>query len=616
MTGAHMTRAPTLYGPSDIRTVRRPDGAIIVTAPHGYGSHPRAMTDHLDRWAAETPDAVFLAQRDAKGDWQRITYSGARALVRNAAQALLSRNLSAERPIAMLSGNSLEQAILGLAANYIGIPFAPVSPAYSLISGDHGKLKEILGRLTPGLVFAINGKAFAKGIAAAVPAECELVVLEAPPEGRQATPMSALWETPATSAVDAANARIGPETIAKFLFTSGSTGTPKGVINTQRMLTANQAMMATSFPCLARDKPVLIDWLPWSHTFGGNHNFGLVLSQGGTLYIDDGKPMPGAIDETIRNLREIAPTIYFNVPRGFEMLLDALRADAGLRKTLFSRLQFLFYAGAALPPAVARELETMAMETRGTPLAMVTSLGATETAPAALAVTEKAIGPGVIGVPMAGCEMKLVPNAGKLECRLKGPNITPGYWRQPEVSAKAFDEEGYYLIGDALKFADPNDPEKGFLFDGRIAEDFKLKTGTWVSVGPLRARFLTHFAPLARDVVIGGHDRDAIGVLVIPELEHCRALSPALDKAAPPAAIIADPVVKEKLSSLLKTFNKDAGGSSNRILRLMLMETPPSIDIGEVTDKGSINQRAVLANRANLVAELFAAVPSARVVAA
>ncbi len=602
-------------GPVGVEAKARPDGAIIVQTPHALGPYPRATTDLLDRWAKETPDTVFLAQRDASGAWQKLTYAGTRTLVRSVAQALLDRKLSAERPLAILSGNSLEQAVLGLAANYVGVPYAPISPAYSLISSDYKKLKDIVALLTPGLVFAINGQSFGRAIAAAVPPDVELVVLDAPPAGRAATRLADLWSTPVTAAVDAANAKIGPETIAKILFTSGSTGLPKGVINTQRMMTANQVMMETSFPCLGDVKTVLIDWLPWSHTFGGSHNFNLVLCQGGTLYIDDGKPMPGAIEETIHNLREIAPTVYFNVPKGYEMLLPALRADPALRTTFFSRMQFLFYAGAALPPSVATELEAMALETRGTPVEMVTSLGATETAPAALAVTTKAKGAAVIGVPMAGAEMKLVPNEGKLECRLKGPMITPGYWRQPELTRKAFDEEGFYLIGDALKFVDAADPEKGFVFDGRIAEDFKLKTGTWVSVGPLRARFLAHFAPLARDVVVSGHDRDAVGVLVVPDLDACRAAAASLPKEAAAAAVVAHPEVTTRLAALLATFNASSGGSSERIRRLMLMETPPSIDLGEVTDKGSINQRTVLSQRATLVEELFAIEPSPRVVA-
>ena len=441
-------------GSSAVTAERRADGSIIVKAPLDLPAYPRAMTDRLDHWATVAPDRPFLVQRDAAGTWREVTYAGARALARNIAQGLIDRRLTPDRPVAILSGNGLEHAIIGLGAMYAGVPFASISPAYSLVARDFDKLKYVLDLVTPGLVFATNGTQFARAIAAAVPADTEVVVLDAPIPDRKTTLLSTLWATPATSAVDAAHAKIGPDTIAKLLFTSGSTGTPKGVINTQRMLTANQVMIELAFPSFGSTPPVLVDWLPWSHTFGGNHNFNLVLMNGGTLYIDDGKPLPGAIEETVRNLREIAPTVYFNVPKGFEMLLPYLQAEPALRQRFFSRLQALFYAGAALPAYVAAALEKLALETTGTRIPMITSLGSTETAPAALAVTEKSLVPGSIGIPQVGCMMKLVPNAGKLEGRLKGPHITPGYWRQPDMTAKVFDEEGYYMLGDAFKFVD------------------------------------------------------------------------------------------------------------------------------------------------------------------
>lgn len=607
-------KVPLRFGPSQVEVRRHNDGTIHVRSPQELGSYPRAMTDRLDHWAQATPDRVFLAQRDATGAWCEITYAGARALARNIAQGIIDRGLSAERPIAVLSGNGLEHAVLGLGAMYAGVPFASISPAYSLVATDFGKLRAILELLTPGMVFAINGTPFARAIEAAVPAAAEIVVLENAPAGRPATSLEALWRTKATAAVDAAHAKVSPDTIAKLLFTSGSTGTPKGVINTQRMMTSNQVMIAKAFPSFADTPPVVLDWLPWSHTFGGNHNFNLVLMHGGTLFIDDGKPLPGAFEETVRNLREVAPTVYFNVPKGFEMLLPYLKAEPMLRRTLFSRLQCFFYAGAALPPHLTAEIEKIGVETTGEKIPMVTSLGSTETAPSATSVNAKAREPGVIGIPNAGVEMKLVPNAGKLEVRLKGPLITPGYWRQPGLTKAAFDEDGYYLLGDAFRFADEKDPEKGFFFDGRVAEDFKLATGTWVSVGPMKARFVAQFAPFVRELVVAGHDRDDVTGLVIPDVDACRTLAKGLDAKAGAGEVLASAGVRETFAALLAAFNKDAAGSSGRIARLLLLDSPPSIDSGEMTDKGSINQRAVLANRKALVDELYAAKASARVI--
>ena len=602
------------FGPPGVERIDNPDGSIILRSPQSLGVVPRTMTDRLDHWAAVAPDRIFMAQRDATGQWCKITYAGAQALSRNIAQSLLQRPLSAERPIAILSGNGLEHALLSFGAMYAGVPFAAISPAYALISSDFAKLCAILSLLTPGLVFAVNGTQMARAIEIAVPKDAELVVLEQPPDGRACTSLEALWSTPATSAVDDAHARLGPDTIAKFLFTSGSTGTPKGVINTQRMLTTNQVMIAQAFPSFVEEPPVIVDWLPWSHTFGGNHDTNIVLMNGGTMWIDDGKPLPGAIEETVKNLREIAPTIYFNVPKGFEMLLPYLRAEPALREKLFSRLQCFFYAGAALPPHVTAEFEKMSLEVTGRRIPVVTSLGSTETAPSAMSVTQKAIGPGVVGVPNAGVEFKLVPNSGKLEARVKGPLVTPGYWRQPEMTKATFDADGYYMLGDAFRFADPNDPEKGLLFDGRVVEDFKLKSGTWVSVGPMKARFVAHFAPYVREVVIAGHDRDDVSGLVIPDVDAIRPLAASLDPKANAADVLGHPAVRARFKELLAAFNKDAGGSSNRIARLILMDAPPSIDTGELTDQGSINQRAVLANRTSIVEELYAAAASARII--
>ena len=600
-------------GPGGTVVERKPDGTLYLRSPHKLDAYPDKLTQRLEHWAKAAPDRVFLAQRAADGSWHKLTYAQTLAQVHAIAQALLTRKLSAERPIAILSGNDIEHALLGLAAMMIGVPYAPISVPYSLMSSDFGKLKAITQILTPGLVFVADGKAFARAIEASVPRDVEIVVTANPGE-RAAAAFSDLLAAKPTAAVNGAHNQVGPETIAKILFTSGSTGNPKGVINTQRMLCSNQAMIRSSLAFLADGPPVLVDWPPWNHTFGGNHDFGMVLHNGGSFYIDEGRPLPGAIEATVRNLREIAPTIYLNVPKGFEMLLPYLRSDAGLRQNFFSRLKVLFYAGAGLARHVWDELQQIAIATTGERIIFLSSIGSTETAPAALSRTWESEQPGNIGVPMRGVELKLAPNGGKLEGRYRGPNITPGYWRRPDLTKEAFDDEGFYKMGDALKFEDPGDPGKGLLFDGRLAEDFKLASGTWVSTGALRTQFVDHCAPLIRDAVIAGIDRDDIAVLAFPDVEACRKLA-GLAADVAPAAVLADPKVRQEFKKRLSALARQSTGGSTCICRMMLLAEPPSFDAGEATDKGSINQRTVLSRRAALVEELYARTPSARVIA-
>jgi feruloyl-CoA synthase len=595
---------PVRLGAPDPVLERRADGCLIVRSRTPLPRYNDNLIAPLERWAKATPDHVFLAQRDAQGTWRKLTFADVRASVQRIAAALLRRGLSPDRPIAILSGNDLEHALLGLAATTIGVPYAPISPAYSLMSSDFGKLRAMLNLLTPGLVFASDGAMFVRALAHA-PAGTEIVVTRNPPSDRKATLFTELIGAEDATAVVAAYARVTPDTIAKFLFTSGSTGHPKAVINTHRMLCSNQAMLACGFPFLQDESPVVLDWLPWSHTFGSNHNFNMVLTNGGSLYIDDGNPTPPGVPKTVRNLREIAPTIYFNVPKGYEALVAYLRADEELRKNFFSRLKVLFYAGAGLNQATKDDLTALAVETTGERIIFLSSLGSTETSPLALACTWDFDKTGNIGLPAPGVELKLVPAEGKLEARLRGPHITPGYWRADDLTRAAFDEEGFYKIGDALKFADPHAPEKGLLFDGRIAEDFKLSTGTWVSVGSLRARFIDHFAPYARDVVFAGPDRDEICALVFPDVEACRACA-GLPAGAAADAVLTHRSVRDIFAALLDGLAKQSPGSSTRVVRLMLLAEPPSMDRGEMTDKGSINQRAVLSNRAALVDLLYA----------
>ncbi len=591
----------------------RSDGSIEIRTAQPLPSYPVKLGEPLEHWAATAPDRVFLAERDASGGWRAQTYAQVLAEVRRIAAALLARNLSKHRPIAILSGNGVDHALLALAAMHVGIPYAPISPAYSLMSGDFGKLRMIFELLTPGLVFAVDGAPFAKAIAAVVPQGTEIVVSRNPLAGRETTAFADL-RADAPDAVAHASATVDADSIGKILFTSGSTGSPKGVINTQRMLCANQAMIGAGFAFVTEEPPVVIDWLPWSHTFGSNHNFNLVLLNGGSLYIDDGNPTPAGIAKTARNLREIAPTIYFNVPKGYEALLPFFRDDAQLRETFFSRLKVMFYAGAGLNLPTWNDMQRLSVETTGERVIFLTSLGSTETAPLALACTFDFDRPGNIGLPAPGVALKLVPKDGKLEARLRGPHITPGYWRQDNLTRAAFDEEGFYKLGDALKFVDAADPAKGLLFDGRLAEDFKLATGTWVSVGPLRAKFIDHLAPIVRDVVLAGADRDDIAALVFPDFDACRKLCPDLGAGSTPAALVADARVRRHVAERLDSLARASTGSSTRICRVILMEQLPSMDAGEMTDKGSINQRAVLNNRAALVEELYAATPSPRII--
>jgi feruloyl-CoA synthase len=499
---------------------------------------------------------------------------------------------------------------------HVGVLFAPVSPAYSLVSADFGRLKHILSLLKPGLVFASDGARYGRAIAASVSPEAELVVSGAKPEGRTATTFEALESTQASAAVERAHAKLGPDTVAKILFTSGSTSHPKGVINTQRMLCSNQQMILQTLAFLGDAPPVLLDWSPWHHTAGGNHNFGMAIYNGGTLYIDEGKPTPADIGKTVRNLRDIAPTFYFNVPKGYEEILPYLRREPALREKFFSRLSMLLYAGAGMSQHVWDALEEISALTCGERVPLITGLGSTETAPFALCGNWDTGGrAGVIGLPAPGLEVKLVPSGEKTEIRVRGPNVTPGYWREEALTRAAFDEEGYYRMGDAAKFVEPADPLKGLLFDGRLSEDFKLSTGTWVNVGAIRAKLILQGAPCVRDVVVAGHDRDDIRVLVFPDLAACRKLCSELPEVAPAADVLAHEAVRSFFKALLSRLAAESTGSSNHLARALLLEAPPSIDAHEVTDKGSINQRAVLGNRGGLVDELYLAPDSPRVLA-
>ncbi|MGY3605289.1 MULTISPECIES: feruloyl-CoA synthase [unclassified Bradyrhizobium] len=609
---AHPLRAISFGNPAVI-IERRDDGTIYLRPRSKLLDYPQRITDRLHHWAKVEPRRVFMAERAADGAWREISYAELLDAARHIASALIARGLSAEKPLVILSGNSIDHALLAFGALYAGVPFCPVSPAYSLVSRDFGKLGFVIKLLTPGLVFADDAGKFAAALSANVAPETEIVATRGDLPGRVVTRLSELLATPEHPLLDATHQAITPDTIAKFLLTSGSTGNPKAVINTQRMLCANQVMLRETLAFLKDEPPVIVDWLPRNHTFGGNHNIGLTLFNGGSMYLDEGKPMPGGIEDTVKNLREISPTVYFNVPKGYESLLPYLRDDANLRAKFFGRLHAMFFSGAALSPYVWNSLDELAVRETGFRVPMLTGLGATETAPFFMSVRPDTSRSGHVGLPVSGNEAKLLPNNGKLEVRAKGPNVTPGYWRQPELTAAAFDEEGFYKFGDALKPAKADDLDAGFDFDGRIAEDFKLASGTWVSVGPLRARFIATCAPLVRDVVIAGINRDEISAIVILDLDGCRVINPALS-ANDIAAAASDSLVRAAFRERFARFLASATGSSTRITRAILLDAPLSIDRGEVTDKGSVNQRAVLEHRAALIEALYADVPPAHVI--
>ena len=572
----------------DFNIETREDGTIILEQSKPLPDHLPVLADYLDRWADATPDHPWIARRDPAlgGKWRKITYGEARNAARRIGARLLAMGLGPDRPLLVLSGNSLEHALLGAACFYVGIPYAPVSPAYSLVSKDHGKIKDIAALLEPGAIYAEDGEAFAPALSAIAKDDTQIITLTGP----GTVSFDALMEGD-PSAAQAARDALTPDTVVKYLFTSGSTGSPKAVINTNKMICAMQAMVRDAYRFLEKRPPVVMDWAPWNHTAAGNKVSYLVLTNGGTYYIDDGKPAPGKFEETLRNLREVACTWYFNVPVGWDILVEELEKDADLAETFFSQLGMMFYAGAGMAQHTWDRLRAIGRKTTGREVLLATSLGATETAPFALACTEVQEQAGNVGVPSAGLSMKLVPVGDKMELRLKGPSITPGYYGDAAKTAEAFDEEGYYCMGDALRPVDPEDLSKGFLFDGRVAENFKLTTGTWVAVGSVRSKLVDAMDGLVRDAVITGENESDLGALLL--------LS---DKAKAIEAGALQDALSEKLTAAAKA----ATGSASRVRRAAVLEGEPSFDKGEVTEKGSLNQRAMRGNHAALITALHA----------
>jgi feruloyl-CoA synthase len=586
-------------------------GSVVLRSTTPLGRYEPSLT-RLFRAAVErNPGGLFLAEREAGGGWRKVTYEAARRTVDALAQGLLERGLSAERPVMILSGNAIDHALLTLAGYSAGIPVAPISVAYSLQSQDHAKLRHIADLLEPGLVYVADTGPFAKSLAAIDLNRMEVVAGRNGANLPGVTAFDVMAQSRPGAALDQAVAATGADTIAKFLFTSGSTGLPKGVINTHGMLTANQQQLAQIWPFIDEAPLVLLDWLPWNHTFGANHNFNLVLRHAGSLYIDGGRPVPGMIEQTVKNLGEVSPTIYFNVPAGYAALLPFLERDEAFARAFFQKLRLIFYAGAALPQDLWTRLEAVSERVTGERVPMTSSWGTTETSPLATAAHFIIDRAGAIGVPVPGCELKLVPAGEKLEVRVRGPNVTPGYWKRPDLDAAAFDAEGFYKPGDAVRFVDPADPRKGIVFDGRLTEDFKLTTGTWVAVGALRVGALAAASPALQDAVIAGENREFIAILAWLNAASCHGL---IGAECPLPELARHGAVREHVRSALARWNAEHRGSSERIARVLLLPDMPSIDANEITDKGYINQRLALERRRADVERLYAATPDADVI--
>jgi feruloyl-CoA synthase len=583
---------------------QRPDGTWIMRSADPLADYDQRVGDWLDFWARQTPDRIFIVEQTNYGE-RTLRYDQARDAALSLAEGMLSWGLSPDRPLAILAVNGIDHALIMLAALYVGIPIAPIAPAYALQSTDYTKLSHAFRLLTPGVVVVDDGGLYRQALEHALDPAVPVIALRNSSAGHSMRDLASLQgDGRGKDAVAAAAAQVGRQTIAKFLFTSGSTGIPKAVINTHGMICANSQMKRQVAPCLAEEPPIMVDWAPWNHTAGGNSNFSIILHNGGTLYVDPGKPTQTLFPASLKLLRRVSPTIYFNVPRGYELLIPHLTADRTFCEHFFRKLQFLWYAAASIQPATWFELERLAVETVGHRILIVSGLGMTETAPIALFGNVHATGPGVVGIPVAGVELKLIPHDDCFEVRYRGPNVTPGYWRDPSATKAAFDEEGFFRSGDLLSFIDPKRPKSGLRFDGRIDEDFKLTSGTKVSAGKLRLDALDALGPLVNEVVVVGADREDVRLLIFPDWDVCAA-AVGLPSTATPGEIASDKRLRAIFHKHLAGLAAAGTGSSNRIVAALLVEIPPSSATGELTEKGTVNSRALQRNRPALLDALF-----------
>ncbi len=593
---------PARFFTHEIEIDKLDDGVFVMRSAEPLAPYDAKVGDWIDRWAEQAPDRIFLVEQTAEGE-KKINYAQTREAALAYAEGLLSYDLGPDRPIAILAGNGIDHALIMLAAYYVGIPVVPIAPAYALQTHDYVKLAHSFRLMTPGMIIVEDGEIYRKALEMTLPAGVPVFALNHPTQ-IAASASGLRGDGRRKAAVMSAAALVGPDTIAKFLFTSGSTGVPKAVINTHRMLCSNSQMQRQVTAFIADEPPIMVDWLPWNHTAGGNSIINLVLSSGGTLYIDPGRPTPEMIDKTIEMLRRVSPTIYFNVPLGFDILIPYFEADAVLRESFFRNLKFLWYSAAAMTPTTWAELERLAVQTTGQRILTVTGLGMTESSPLALFGNHRATGVGIIGVPVPGLELKLVQIGDEYETRYRGPNITPGYWRDKAATEASFDSEGFFLTGDLVSFVDPQDPGLGLRFEGRAGEDFKLTSGTRVSGAGLRIRVLEALRPLAAEVLVVGAGRDDVRALIFPDWKQCAA---AIGGPLPfePTELARNEKVKALFRERMTKIAATGTGASNRVVAGLLVETPPSVALGEVTDKGSVNGRLLQRNRPELLDILF-----------
>ena len=589
------------FKPHDVSSEQRSDETLLLRSNAEMGDVVDTSADWLHRWSVEAPERIFLAERSGAG-WREETYQSTLQKVRAIAASLLARGMGPDTPILIMSGNGVDHGVLTLAAHYVGVPTAPIAEQYALIPAARERLEHAISLVKPSMAYVVDADKFAHAITIDALAGVEIVASDV---GSQSgvTGMDTLLQGDSGVDIDAARGQVTPDSVVKILMTSGSTSAPKGVMTTQRMMCVNQTQIADSLPFLTERPPSVVDWLPWNHVFGGSHNFNMMLANGGSFYIDDGKPLKGLFDRTVENLKMVTGSLVFNVPVGFGMLLQALKSDQDLRQRFFQDLDMIFYAGASLPQDIWQGLEHMALDVKGEVPLMTSSWGLTETAPATMIQQEPTDRSGVIGVPMSGVTLKLVPEEdGRYEVRAKGPNIMPGYYNDPQKTAEAFDGEGYFITGDAMVFVDPDNVNAGMRFDGRISEDFKLLTGTWVRATALRMSLLSHFAPLAADLVITGQDKSDIGVLIFPNKEAIQTAGHALDDVD---GMLSDPSLLTALRDRLAAWNEANASSSTRIARAALFAEPASLVDAEITAKGNLNFRKVLQRRSAILDHLY-----------